>query len=196
MTLSFSTPMMLRALDRDGVAKALAKNLYWQASCPPADPLAVADQTFVLGKLSFKGLFQAELQLRSTCLVDAHSSTMSGLTVEVPEAKELHMALEVYEYLPVSHKAPADVSTGGCGCSIALMMMALVGQDLSTSSVLMGSAEPDTHSIFDQQLRFRDPQLEHNAQAGDSVSPHVKRNAWMWNLILCGSAFIFLSKYI
>lgn len=69
---------------------------------------------------------------RTTCLVDADSSTMSGLTVVVPEAKELHLPLEVYEYPPVSHRAPADVFTGGRGCSIALMnvMVALVGQDL------------------------------------------------------------------
>lgn len=47
-------PDMPRALDRDSRGRALASVLHWQAARPPAGPLAVAGQTFVLGKLSFK----------------------------------------------------------------------------------------------------------------------------------------------
>lgn len=78
-------PDMLRAPD----GKTLASKFYWQAPRPPASPLSVADQTFVLGRLSFRGLFQAVIFSGMTCLVDADSKTMSGL-------KELHLPLEVY----------------------------------------------------------------------------------------------------
>lgn len=73
--------------------KALTSNLYWQASRPPAGPLVVADQTFVLGKLSFTGLLQTVSSSRTTCLVDADSRTTSGLKVVLPEAREIHLLL-------------------------------------------------------------------------------------------------------
>lgn len=82
--------------------KALASNLYWQAPRPPAGPLAVAEQTSVLGKLSFSRLFQA---VSSTCLLDADSRIMSGLKVVAPEAKELYLKFELNFYKPVFLRA-------------------------------------------------------------------------------------------
>lgn len=43
------------------------------------------------------------------CLVDADSRKTSGLKVEVPEAREINLLLEVYQHPPVSHRGPADV---------------------------------------------------------------------------------------
>lgn len=99
-------PPSLRALDIVQMAKTLASNLYWQTPHPPAGPLAVAEQTSVLGKLSFRGC-------SSTCLVDADSRIMSCLKVVAPEAKEVYLKLELYLYLPVTLRAD--------GCSISHM---------------------------------------------------------------------------